>query len=849
MNEELKIKISVDSGTASKNINNVTDDLEDFGEEAKDTSKKSDSAFSDIGKAAKTGFAAASAAIAAAGVALAGIAESTRDYRTAQGKLTTAFKTAGSNAETATKVYKELNGVLGDSDVAVEAANHLAKLTTNEQDLEKWTNICTGVFATFGDSLPIEGLTEAANETAKTGELTGSLADALNWAGVAEDEFQRSLDLCTTEQERQALITDTLNGLYSEAASTYKTTNAEVIAANKATEDWNAQMAKMGGYIEPAITGFKQLGVSVLEGLEEPVKDVSKFLTDSFIPAIKSVGTWISENKEIILAAGAAIVGGLVAYKAATVASTLATEGLQAAQTLLNAIMNANPYVLLATVLAAATAAMIAYAASVGDAKDRVDPLTESERALVEKIDEETTAIKDRKTAYEESAGANVAHMEHIKELAQELGGLADASGRVQEADQVRAQFILNELNEALGTEYSMVDGVITKYNDLKNTITEVVEAKTANSMLEAKNAEYVAAIEAEDEALLQVVLTQKDYEAQVGNVTKAEKDLMIARSEAVEYFERGTEASISTGNAMVTSALNNYNKEVDILKNKKSKYEEASGNYATHYQNIEDYTNAAMLIQQGEYNAAIDILKNKSNAYFEYADNVDSATRKAIDALYKEAVDTGIEAKRIKQNFENGVDGYTEDMVKESEQAHTDAMNAWVDAYNEANGIGKDIGDGLGNGMNSKKSTLVAKAKSLIDSIWASMKQAADSHSPSRKTMALGGDIGKGLEIGIDKSTYNTEKAAKNLVEKSIAPVQASVTGITWNNLDKAFSTTLTPVGDINIKNDTVIGLKNEESTQDIILKVDGKILAQTSIDSINQLTKQTGSLPLVLA
>lgn len=34
---------------------------------------------------------------------------------------------------------------------------------------------------------PIEGLTEATNETAKTGQITGSLADALNWAGVSED--------------------------------------------------------------------------------------------------------------------------------------------------------------------------------------------------------------------------------------------------------------------------------------------------------------------------------------------------------------------------------------------------------------------------------------------------------------------------------------------------------------------------------------------------------------------------------------------------------------------------------------------------------------------------------------
>lgn len=85
------------------------------------------------------------------------------------GKLETSFTTAGHSAEDAKNTYTELYGVLGDDGQATEAAAHLAKLTTNEKELSDWTNICTGVYATFGDSLPIEGLTEAANETAKDG--------------------------------------------------------------------------------------------------------------------------------------------------------------------------------------------------------------------------------------------------------------------------------------------------------------------------------------------------------------------------------------------------------------------------------------------------------------------------------------------------------------------------------------------------------------------------------------------------------------------------------------------------------------------------------------------------------
>lgn len=195
------------------------------------------------------------------------ITESTREYREDIGKLETAFTTAGFSSEVATDTYKEFYSVLGEEDRSVEAVNHLAKLTTSEEDLSKWTNICAGVWGTFGDSLPIEGLTEAANETAKTGAVTGVLADALNWAGVSEDEFNKQLAACSSEQERSALITDTLNGLYAEAAKNYKTANAEVIAAQKAQSDLTDATAALGEALEPVSTSFKQFGANVLNSL------------------------------------------------------------------------------------------------------------------------------------------------------------------------------------------------------------------------------------------------------------------------------------------------------------------------------------------------------------------------------------------------------------------------------------------------------------------------------------------------------------------------------------------------------------------------------------------------------
>lgn len=271
--------VFVDTDKAEKSLKKTDKQAEGFGTKLLDVGKK----------AGKFALGVAGAA-AAAGAAIVAVTENTREYRTEQGKLKTAFDVQNFSAETARKTYTALNGVLGDSGQAVEAANHLAQLADNEKDLQKWTDICTGVYATFGDSLPIEGLTEAANETAKTGALTGGLADALNWAGVSEDEFQKKLDACNTEQERATLITETMNGLYTEASDKYKELNADVIAANEAQDRMNNAMASVGAAMEPFVTKGKELIAEVLERLT---------------PALEWLGTtalpWVSNAVSVVV--------------------------------------------------------------------------------------------------------------------------------------------------------------------------------------------------------------------------------------------------------------------------------------------------------------------------------------------------------------------------------------------------------------------------------------------------------------------------------------------------------------------------------------------------------------------
>lgn len=195
------------------------------------------------------GAAAVASAASTAVVALLKIEDETREYRENQAKLNTAFEAAGMSADTASSAYTELYKVLGDSDNATESAQLLAQLATSEKDVANWADISAGVVGSFGDALPINSLIEASNETAKVGKVTGALADALNWVGLSEDEFNAKLAACGDETERTALITDTLTAAYGDATDAFRENNAAIIEANAAQADMDATLAKLGGAV------------------------------------------------------------------------------------------------------------------------------------------------------------------------------------------------------------------------------------------------------------------------------------------------------------------------------------------------------------------------------------------------------------------------------------------------------------------------------------------------------------------------------------------------------------------------------------------------------------------------
>lgn len=262
---DLFAKISLDTSEYDSGVKDVT-------KSGSSLASKLKSGLASAGKVAAAGIGAVTAAAGAAVTGLLALEGATEEYRIAQGKLNTAYEAAGYSAETAQEAYKGFYEILGDTDTATEASQLLAKLAESEEDVSKWTEIAAGVNGTFGDSLPIEGLIEASNETAKVGTVTGVLADALNWAGISEDEFNSKLAAAGSESERNQLIMETLAGTYDEASDAFYRNNEAIVAARDSQIMMDQALSTLG----------------------QTVSDVKNRLMSEFVPALANVATAFS---------------------------------------------------------------------------------------------------------------------------------------------------------------------------------------------------------------------------------------------------------------------------------------------------------------------------------------------------------------------------------------------------------------------------------------------------------------------------------------------------------------------------------------------------------------------------
>lgn len=481
MNEELKVIITAQVQKFKSGVDDAKKKINDFKTQVKKASQDVNKKISAMGEGIKSAAKTIGVALAGAVAALMGLSAATEEYRQNQALLATAFEMAGGSADGAKKTYNDLYRVLGDGGQATEAAQHLAKLTTEEKALSEWTTVCQGVYATFGASLPIESLTEAANETAKTGSLTGSLADALNWAGVSEEAFTEQLNACNTEAEREALIRETLNGLYSDAAAKYEENNAGILAQREAQAKLQSNLALLGEAMAPvnaAFTSFASDCLAIITPYIQDLVDVLlpglKTLLNDITTALENALVWMREHETLLK--GLAIAIGIIttaillynvvagiksAMAALEVASVWGLVAAYAAQAV--AVLAAlAPYILIVAAIAAVIAIIVLCVKHWDKIKAKI---VEVWGIIVAWITEKAEAIKEKVSGMVES----------VKQWFSDMGTkMSDAIAAAKEA--VVNKF--NDIKEGIRNKIASAKLlVITTFNSIKTSITDKITA------------------------------------------------------------------------------------------------------------------------------------------------------------------------------------------------------------------------------------------------------------------------------------------------------------------------------------------------------------------------------------
>ena len=540
---------------------------------------------------------------------------------------------------------------------------------------------------------------------------------------------------------------------------------------------------------------FATVAGKVLFNALKVVADVLLFLAKNIKIVIPVVGTLVTAF--LVLRAACSIHTAIIAVQAALAALPATATAAKVAMTGLSAAMNSNVVGIVLTAAAAVVGLAIALK-GLCDSSEYISPVEQRLKELKERADalnESYKEINERRTENIVSADAET---KHLKKLADELDSLADESGNVKDADKARAEFILGQLNEALGTEYEMTGNQIKNYQELKQSIYDVINAKKAQILLDTHEEAYKAAVEGKTAAL-------ETYTEQLSAIDEAERKLAESEQALADLRKRESEQgffeSIFAAEdpfGSQKSALNNtINAQKEKLEELRKSAAETSVTVAGYYSDIELYENASALIIAGNTDEAIKLLETRNTAFISAGSLLDKSVEEQKRILGEQYSTAKANYEAIAQAFREGVKGITQEMVDDAKELAEMAGDEYeaiggvipermangvtgsretfsratrqtvregiVAGEKEANSrtIGSNLVDGLSEGVRNGTSKFRDAMKSVIRAGITAAKAEAQIKSPSRKMRdEVGHQIGKGAELGITDATAGIKSA-----------------------------------------------------------------------------------------
>lgn len=473
------------------------------------------------------------------------------------------------------------------------------------------------------------------------------LRDALLRSANASDVMSKAIDLGNEAWDENTALTNEAEKRYKTLDSRLEMTKNKIknVATNtgdKLTPTFTKLLDKVDNLIEK----FNGLN-------EEQITSIIKIagLVAAIGPALKIMSTLGS-------GVGAVSKGIGIFSQAIAVAKNGTTSTVPAVNNLSQVLT------FLQSGAGIATIGLTALVATMAIVNEQVKKETQETRDFITELDNSVNSRASALESIKQKQGADLAEIENTQKLSDELKTLVDENGKVKEGYEGRAQVILNELNKALGTEYSMTGDIIDKYGELRDEIDKVILKKKASLILESEEAAYKEAI---------------------SNKTKAYEDYLKTQEELKKVEAEIAEAEGTVAENLTMGAIKAYKK--------KKKLEELQKQHESLTNSLGDQNKTL-----GEYQVAIDIYEENCERMLEGSEN-------SLKAIEESVANT---QRQITQ------DANTELSKRISDQ--TKALEKAKDLYNMEEQYNEDA-------KNSIYATNVESAKKTLDELKQELK------------------------------------------------------------------------------------------------------------------------------
>lgn len=693
------------------------------------------------------------------------------------------FTAANGNAKKSTEIYLALNNALLAGGASAEVqSNAMEQLNQayakGRPDAMEWRAMMTAMPGQLKQVAQSLGYTSIA--------IGGDLQTAIIKGTLSMDDFM-----------------DAFVKLNKEGTGNFKSFEEQAKAStggiNTGLKNMKTAIVRgMANAIQSVNNALKKYGglAGVLKSLgkvaEKVFSAIGKALA-KILPIIIKVADWIGKHKKLILAILTPIASMVVAVKGVNgVMSTLSKLGGSVVGSLKNmaAAFITHPILSTTAAIAGLTAGIIAWiSASDKGAKEHKKAMEELNKDA-DAIKQETNSWKDLKTARDEALITGGIEIDRLSSLRDELYNIVDANGKVKKGYEDRAQFIVNELSEALGIEISYKDGIIQGYQKIQEEIDKTIEKKKAEIILNASEEMYT-------EALKKQYSAEQKKEKLRGKLNKKQEQYNDLMKNGSDLDKIGA-----------TKTAKRYKKELDLAQKNYDQQEELVNSY---YYEIQKYDKNYEAFKSGHYDqmstldwnyakkqkSSSDAYKNQLNGEIaqeeaHYQSLLDAQKKYGKDFNKEQVEQSKKKIEQLKTEL-NEYETNTQSGLNKSKSKWGTFLGGIINNIKEktpeTKTAGQNLLDGLKNGLTdkTKQNSIFTAVTNLANNVISGLKKALKIKSPSRVTTEIGEYLVEGMNVGIENEKQsvldNISSLSKGIIDR--ASLMSDISGNLNSNLN----------------------------------------------------------------